>query len=159
VDLYDWLLALHLLAAASLVAALTLFTVMILSSRRASVPSEVASFWGLGRFGTVIVAVGTLGTLVFGIWLAVEVDEYRVWDGWIIAAIVLWAVASEAGRRSGIPFTKAGKRARELLAAGNDAPDAELGTLMGDSRAFLFHWITVAATLAILVLMIYKPGA
>ncbi len=157
--LYQWLLALHVLAAAALVAALALFTAMILGSRGESVPSAVARFWGLGRFGTVIVSIGTLGTLIFGIWLAIEVDEYQVWDGWIIAAIVLWAIASETGRRSGIPFTAAGKRSRELLAAGNDAPDAELGALMGDSRAFLFHWITVAGTLVILVLMIYKPGA
>jgi uncharacterized membrane protein len=158
-DLYDWLLALHLLAAASLVAALVLFTAMILASRSSDRPSEVARFWSLGRFGTVIVAIGTLGTLVFGIWLAIQVDEYQVWDGWIVAAIVLWAIASWTGQRSGVPFTKAGERARELLAAGNDAPDPELGALMGDSRAFVLHWMTVAATLVILVLMIYKPGA
>jgi uncharacterized membrane protein len=159
VSFHDWLLAFHVLAAASLVAALTLFTVMILASRRADRPSEVARFWGLGRFGTVIVSIGTLGTLLLGIWLAIESDDYKLWDGWIIAAIVLWAIGSEAGRRSGIPFTRAGQRARALLAAGNDAPDAELGALMGDSRAFLLHWITVAAVLVILVLMIYKPGA
>jgi uncharacterized membrane protein len=159
VSFHDWLLAFHVLAAASLVAALTLFTVMILASRRADRPSEVARFWGLGRFGTVIVSIGTLGTLLLGIWLAIESDDYQVWDGWIIAAIVLWVVASGAGQRSGVPFTKAGQRARELLAAGNDAPDPELGALMGDSRAFLLHWVTVAGTIAILVLMIYKPGA
>jgi len=159
VAFYDWLLALHVLAAASLVAALTLFTVVILSSRHTDVPSRVARFWGLGRFGTVIVSVGTLGTLILGIWLAIDSDAYQVWDGWIIAAIVLWVIAAGAGQRSGVPFAKAGERARKLVAAGNDAPDAELGALMGDSRAFLLHWVTVTATLAILVLMIYKPGA
>jgi hypothetical protein len=30
---------------------------------------------------------------------------------------------------------------------------------MSDSRAWVLHWVTIAATLAILVLMIYKPGA
>jgi hypothetical protein len=30
---------------------------------------------------------------------------------------------------------------------------------MSDSRAFVLHWVTVASTLVILVLMIYKPGA
>jgi hypothetical protein len=158
-DLYGWLLALHLLAAAALVAALSLFTVMLLSTRHTSVPSEIARFWGLGRFGTIIVSHGTLGTLIFGIWLSINEDEYQVWDPWIIAAIVLWAIASWAGQQSGVPFTKAGARARELAASGNDAPDPELGALMGDSRAFLLHWVTVAGTLAILVLMIWKPGA
>jgi uncharacterized membrane protein len=159
VDLYQWLLALHLLAAASLVAALTLFTVLVLSTRGTDVPSKVARFWGLGRFGTVIVSIGTLGTLFFGIWLAIDADAYHVWDGWVIAAIVLWAIASGAGQRSGVPYQKAGERARLLVAAGNDAPDAEIGSLMSDSRAWVLHWVTIAATLAILVLMIYKPGA
>jgi uncharacterized membrane protein len=159
VSFHDWLLSFHVLAAACLVAALTLFTAMILHSRGADRPSEVARFWGLGRFGTVIVSIGTLGTLLLGIWLAIESDDYQVWDLWIIAAIVLWAIASWAGQQSGVPFTKAGKRARELVAAGNDSPDAELGALMGDSRAFALHWVAVVGTLAILVLMIYKPGA
>jgi hypothetical protein len=38
--------------------------------------------------------LGGLATLVLGIWLAIYVDGYEVWDGWIIAAIVLWLVAT-----------------------------------------------------------------
>ena len=37
--------------------------------------------------------------LLLGIWLALEVDSYELWDGWIIAAIVLWLIASAAGGR------------------------------------------------------------
>jgi uncharacterized membrane protein len=158
-SLYQWLLALHVLAAASLIAALVLFTVMILATRGSDRPSTVARFWGLGRFGTVIVSIGTLGTLFFGIWMAIDADAYQVWDGWILAAIVLWAIASATGQRSGVPYQKAGERARELVASGNDAPDAEIGALMGDQRAWILHWVTVVTTLVILVLMIYKPGA
>jgi uncharacterized membrane protein len=158
-SLYQWLLALHVLAAASLVAALTLFTVLILATRGADRPSTVARFWGLGRFGTVIVSIGTLGTLFFGIWLAIDAEAYQVWDGWVLAAIVLWAIASASGQRSGVPYQKAGERARELVAAGNDAPDPEIGSLMGDGQAWVLHWVTVVTTIAILVLMIYKPGA
>ena len=158
-DLYQWLLAFHVLAAASLIAALVLFTVMVLSTRGTDVPSKVARFWGLGRFGMVIVSIGTLGTLFFGIWLAIDAEAYQVWDGWVLAAIVLWAIASASGQRSGVPYQKAGERARELLASGNDAPDAEIGALMRDQQAWILHWVTVVVTLVILVLMIYKPGA
>ena len=42
--------------------------------------------------------VGGIATLVFGIWLAL--DEYSLLDGWILAGIVLWALATEAGRRA-----------------------------------------------------------
>lgn len=54
-----------------------------------------------------LVIAGTLGTLVFGIWLAIERDEYQVWDGWILAALVLWAIAAETGRRGGVPYMEA----------------------------------------------------
>ncbi len=158
-DLYHWLLALHVLSAAALVAALVLFTVLIMSSRGEDVPSRVARFYGVARFGNIVVGVGIMGTLILGIWLAIMVDEYHVWDGWVIAAIVLWAIASEAGRRSGKTYTEAGDLARARVAEGNDQAEPELRRLMGDSRAFALHWVTVVLTLLILVDMIYKPGA
>src|SRR5581483_3011206 len=40
---------------------------------------------------TAAVPIGGLGTIVFGVWLAIVDDAYHVWDGWIVAAIVLWA--------------------------------------------------------------------
>ena len=33
-------------------------------------------------------------------WLAIDIDGYELWDGWILAAIVLWAIATELGRRA-----------------------------------------------------------
>lgn len=42
--------------------------------------------------------VGGIGTLVFGIWLAL--DEYSIVDAWILIAFVLWAGAYELGRRA-----------------------------------------------------------
>ena len=60
-----------------------------------------------------IVAVGSLGTIVFGVWLAISLDAYQVWDGWVLAAIVLWAIAVEVGRRGGTGYGAAGKRGRQ----------------------------------------------
>src|SRR3712207_5467675 len=50
------------------------------------------------RLSNLLWDVGGIGTLVFGLWLAI--DEYDIFDGWIIAALVLWAIATELGRRA-----------------------------------------------------------
>ena len=74
-------------------------------------------------------AVGGLGTLVFGIWLAIYVDGYEVWDGWIITAIVLWAIATELGRRAQLAYTAL-------------AGAAEGGTVPGRrAGGTLMHWL------------------
>jgi hypothetical protein len=159
VRLDDWILSLHLLSAFSLVGALTLFTIVVVVLRSATRPTQVSAFDPLMRGGTIAVSIGTIGTLVFGIWLALSVDAYDIWDGWIIAAIVLWAIASELGRRSGVEYKRASERAAELTGAGQDQPDAELAALARTSKGLGLHLASSVGTLAILVLMIWKPGA
>jgi hypothetical protein len=78
--------------------------------------------------------VGGLLTLVFGVWLAL--DDYSITDGWIIGALVLWFVGGGSGSRVGELYNKGeGLRARQPLA------------------------VQTIATLALLFLMIFKPGA
>jgi hypothetical protein len=127
---YDWLLFLHVTAAFALVATVVVFSAFALGAQAESRVLTVAS---------VLWAVGGLGTLVFGIWLAIYVKGYQVWDGWIIAAIVLWAAATELGRRAEVGF-----RGRE-------------GTTV--AQAAMWHWLRSALVLALLVIMVYKPGA
>ena len=103
-EFYDWLLALHVLAAFSLVAALVLYTVVIASSWNLTVPSDVARLFRVSRVGDVAIAVGSIGTLVFGVWLAIDSDDYQVWDGWVIAALVLWALSMATGSRTGAAY-------------------------------------------------------
>jgi uncharacterized membrane protein len=134
VSLYDWLLFLHVLGAFALVGALTLISIVIVATWRAERPSDIAEFAGVTRVGRWLVGAGTSMTIVFGVWLAIEVDQYRVWDGWVIAAIVLWAIAAETGRR---------------------AVDA----VRGGRRAVGMQLASSAAVLVILVDMIWKPGA
>ena len=74
--------------------------------------------------------------LVFGIWLALYLDGYELWDGWIIAAIVLWLVASGAG----------GQLERSVRE----------GTFAGTRRLYV---VMALASLALLIDMIWKPGA
>ena len=134
----DWLLALHLLSAVSLGAALTGFWVLTLATRSSSTLPGAA----VGRLNAPLVAavsIGSLGTLVFGVWLAIVEDAYHPWDGWVIAAIVLWAIGVGAGQRAGRVFESGGPEAR--------------------SRALTLQVVSSLAILAVLVLMIWKPGA
>jgi hypothetical protein len=158
VELNDWILALHLLAAFSLVAAEVVFSIQIAALWRTESTERAASFMPLARIGTVMVVVGTLGTIVFGVWLAISVDGYAVWDGWILAAIVLWAIGSETGRRGGAEYAAAGARAEELAAAGTTS-SPELAAAFGASRGFWLHVATFVVVVLILVDMIWKPGA
>jgi hypothetical protein len=155
----SWLLALHLLSAAALVGAVTVFWVLIHSVRSVSQPAHVLALAPLMRVGSVVVIVGSLGTIVFGLWLAITLDAYHPWDGWVIAAIVLWAIAGETGRRSDPEYAKAFAKAKELAAAGQPGPNDELRVLCRTQKGLLLHSIASLAVLLVLVDMIWKPGA
>ena len=117
-DLNDWILSLHVLSAFALVGAMVIFWIMIVSLWGTDSTSRVASLMRVSQIGTVLVSVGSLGTIIFGVWLAISVDAFEIWDGWVIAAIVLWALAVELGRRGGKLYGDAGTEAERLAAAG-----------------------------------------
>lgn len=156
---YDWLLFLHVLAAFSLVAAEVLFSFVILSSRNLDVPSDVARIFRLSRIGEVLVNAGAIGVLAFGIWLAIDVDEYQIWDGWIIAALVLWALFAEAGRRVGKIYNAARDRARALVAESRNEPSAELNAILRSQTGLVLQAASVVIVILFLIDMVYKPGA
>ena len=156
---YDWILSLHVLAAFSLVTAYVLYGVMIAWSWRRETPAEMLRLTGISRTGNVLMWVGSIGTLGLGIWLALDVDGYSILDGWILGAIVLWALAMETGRRSGTLYARAGTRAAELSAAGQEGPSTELGEILRDRRALMWQALSSVAVLVLLWDMIYKPGA
>jgi hypothetical protein len=139
---YDWLLFLHLLAAFLL--AVT------------AVTYSAVAFGAAASGRTLFVAdrcwdVGGIGTLILGVWLALYLDEYEIWDGWIIGAIVLWVVATGLG--DSIRRQRAGAEPG-VPAAGGPATAFTL-----ESRVALMHWLRTLAVLGLLVLMIWKPGA
>ena len=157
-SLDDWILSLHVLSAFALVAAMLLFWVLIFAVRRTDDPGFTAGMAPMARIGNASVIAGTLGTLVFGIWLALSVGPYDLWDGWIIAAIVLWAIGAETGRRSGAEYLRGMEKAQELLAADQTEPSAELAALNRTRNGVLMHALSSAAVVLILIDMIWKPG-
>ena len=156
---YDWLLFLHVASAFALIAALVLYSVLIAVVWNKDVPADVARLFRISKVGDVLIAVGSIGVLVFGIWLAIDVDGYEVWDGWVIAAIVLWLVMGALGSQTGKIYNAARDRARALVREGNNAPSAELRALVQNRPGLWFHTGGIVVVLLLLIDMIFKPGA
>lgn len=157
---YDWLLFLHVATAFALVAALVVFWIIAVAGRNTDRPSESLRLFSIARPANILVVVGTMGTLIFGIWLAIDSDAYKVWDGWVLLAIALWVVAAGTGQRGGQTYAEAQKLAAQLAADGRgDEPSPELRVRLQDRRAMWLNIVSSAAVLAILIVMIYKPGA
>ena len=126
--LNDWILALHLLSAFAFVGRPRgLLDPDRRLARNIDTPGPTIALgtrsW---RDRQRRVVVGALGTIVFGVWLAISRDAYQVWDGWVIAAIVLWAIGGGVGARAGEEYERALHRARELQASGETGPSNEL---------------------------------
>jgi hypothetical protein len=155
----DWLLALHVLSAFALVAGIVLFWVLIVAVRQADTAAATIRLGPAARVGNAGTGLGWIGTIVLGVWLALSVGGYDIWDGWIIAAIVLWAISTPLGQRTAAAYEQAVKKARELQAAGQTGPSAELVGLNRTSRAVVLHLLMSVVVLLILVDMIWKPGA
>ena len=128
---YEWLLLLHMIGAFAAVGSVVVFSVLLAGGARvagAQLTFLGRRLWDVG---------GTL-TLVFGVWLALDVDGYSIVDAWILIALALWAVAGGAGIRLGMLYTE-GEPPRERVVP-------------------LYAGMALAVT-ALLVVMIYKPGA
>ena len=155
----QWMLAFHVLSAFSLIAGLILFWVLIVAGRRIDTPGDTLRLGPVAKVGNAAVGVGMGGTIVFGIYLAFAIDGYALWDGWILAALVLWFVGAALGRRTGAEYIRAPKKAMELEESGQTGPNAELLALNRTSRGVLLQTLTSLVALLILIDMIWKPGA
>jgi hypothetical protein len=155
----DWLLSLHLLSAAAFVSGIIVFWVVILFARRNDLPEAATRLGPLAITASAVLGVGATGTLVLGIWLALSYGNYSLWDGWIIAAIVLWVIAMVVGQRTGAAYEPSAKKAQELREAGQTGPSAELLALNRNPTGLLMQSLSSLVVLLILVDMIFKPGA
>jgi cell division protein FtsW (lipid II flippase) len=124
---YDWLLFFHLIAVFLIGATVVVYSAVALGARAPGRTLFVADrCWD----------VGGLGTLIFGIWLALNLDQYDFFDGWILLAIALWFVATGLGQSS-----------QRRVASGATTAVATM------------HWLRTLVIIGLLVVMIWKPGA
>jgi hypothetical protein len=132
--MYEALLFFHVLAAFFLAMGVVIYSGFVFGSPVNRPTRTVAeALWG----------VGGLGTLAFGIWLALNRPEYEIWDGWIIGAIVLWLAATGTGQPVSMAFQ----------------PRGDDSAIAVDRRIVLMHWLRVILVVALLVVMVWKPGA
>jgi hypothetical protein len=155
----DWMLALHVLSAFAYVAGIVLFWVLIVAVRKIDTPAGTIRMDPIVKVGNASVGIGGVGTILLGIWLTFRLDGYAIWDVWIIAALVLWALAAAVGQRTGVEYTKGMTKAKELEAAGLGGPSAELLALNRTSNGVVLHALASAFVLLILLDMIFKPWA
>jgi uncharacterized membrane protein len=156
--LYQWLLFFHVTGAFFLIGGIVVAGILnllaIATERR---PSEVATLFGLVRFAVPLIGAGLLLTLAFGLWLVHEAD-YGYGEGWIVAAIVLWVLASALGNIDGRYQRKTGELARRQAEAG-DMPSSELRARLRNPQALAISYASGLMAFAVLALMIWKPGA
>ena len=154
--MYRWALFLHLVGALLFFSGLAVAAVAQLSARRRRRPSEIALVLGSARTGVLMVALGAVLILAFGLWLS-DLSGYGL-DGWVLAALVLFLVSVVLGGLGG-RTPKQARRLAERLALAGDEPSPELAALLRSPRADALNAAAAVAAVAVLVLMVWKPGA
>ena len=156
-DKYEWLLFLHMTGAFLFIGAAVVALVFNVAALRRERPSEIALLLRLTARTTPAFGIGGLLLIVFGLWL-VDDAGYGYGDAWIVAALVLFVLSNVFGAVGG----GRGKPTMELaerLAAEGDQPSAELKTRLRDPLVLFLDWGAAVLGFAVLVLMIWKPGA
>jgi hypothetical protein len=91
VNFYDWMLALHLLAAFAIAAALVLYSVLVFDGRRTESPDRRQLLFRIAPIGTPLIGGGSVLALILGVILAIDSDTFRDLERLDHRAIVLWA--------------------------------------------------------------------
>lgn len=153
----QWLLGFHLLGAFLFVSGAVAAGLLHALAARRERPSEVAFLLGLTRPAVAVVGVGSLAALGFGAGL-VSHAGFRWSQGWISAALALWVVSMALGGIGGRSARHTRYLARRLAAEG-DRPSEELRRALADPLARALNYGSFLAAVAILALMVWKPGA
>ena len=152
----EWALFLHLVGAFLFVGGAIVAAVGFEAARRRERPGEIALLLGLTRVGVLLVAVGALLVLACGLWL-VRLGPWSFGTGWVDASLALFAAAAVLGWLGGQSPKRARLLAERLARDGRDAT-AELRALLDDRLARTANYASALVVLAIVVLMVFKPG-
>ncbi|MBU6157338.1 MAG: DUF2269 family protein [Alphaproteobacteria bacterium] len=130
--------------------------VVATAAPRREKPSEIAAILGLARYGAIMLGVGGLVLLVAGFYLSGKIEGYG--QRWLEISIVLFVIALVVGAWGGRRSRKAREYA-EQVAAGSGGDEATLRAMLANRATWAMHWASVVLALAVLVLMIWQPGA
>jgi len=156
---YEILLFIHLVGVFLILAGAGVSTASGIAMTRTNVVRSIGLLAGTGRVAELFVTVpGALVTIVFGSWLVAEVGVYEFSQPWISTSYVLWFAAMGIGTGLLGPILKRIEaRAAALEAEGVDTSD-ELKAMASDPKLPLFGNVLHVLTLAVLALMVFRPG-
>ena len=154
-NFYAWMLALHLLAAFALAAGLVLFAALVVAGRRMVTLDQTRLLFRVAPIGGPLTGAGAGLALILGVVLAIKSDTFEIWNGWIIAAFVLWALLGAVGQRTGAYYTNIQRRAE----SGDPGAEAEVLAGLRAPTGALLHLATIAIFVLLLLDMLFKPGA
>jgi uncharacterized membrane protein len=157
VGLSQWLIALHVSGAFLFLGGGVLAAAFSVAAQRSERPSEIALFLGLTRVAVVFIAFGALLTLVVGFWLVSDQD-YSFSELWLVLSLILWVAAVGMGQVGGMRDRETRLLADEL-AAGANVATPELRARLRDPRTLALDYGSGLALVAVLALMVWKPGA
>jgi uncharacterized membrane protein len=153
----QWLTFLHLAGAFLFVGGSILAAVLRVTAMRRHSPGEIALLLGAVRPAVPVVAGGLVLTVGVGFWLADRLG-YDLGGTWLSLtfALVAWmlVVGALAGRQD--------RHTRELaerLAREGDVRSAELAARLRDPLNLALNASMLAAVVAVVALMVWKPGA
>ncbi len=124
-------------------------------ARRREDPVGVAALLGVARAGVALVGLGIVAVVAGGFWL-IAIGPYGFGDGWVAASVGLLVVSAALGAAGG----RRAKQARlhaERLARDHAPADPLLHRLLNDRVALTLNYLSAAALIAVLALMIAKP--
>ena len=153
----QWLLMFHVAAAFCFVGGSVAAGILNVLAIRSERPSDAAMLLRLINKTLPVIFVGVAGTLVFGIWLWHQ-EHFGIGAAWIWIALALWALAGALGSIGGRHQERARKLAEQLAAQGDTTSD-ELRALLRDPKGAAVSYLAGVATIAILVLMVWRPGS
>ena len=154
----DWIFGLHVTMAALLVGSLVMSWIVIVSLLTTDKPGMTLSLHRVKLVATGATIIGLLGTISLGIWTAILRTDFHPWDGWVIAAYILWGIATILLVRSFGEFEKAAHKAKSLIASSETGPSADLVALNRTARGLLFRAVASLAIVLIGIDMSWKPG-
>jgi hypothetical protein len=148
-------LFMHLLGAFLLIGGTMVAGVGFETARRRERPDEIALLLGVTRVGVLLVVVGELIVLAFGLWL-VELRHVGYRTGWVVASLAMLGAAAVIGALGG----RRPKQARLLatrLAAADQTTTPQLRALLDDRSSRTANYLSSVLVLGIVALMVFQP--
>lgn len=158
-DLEDVLLLLHFLGVFLIVAGAGTATVLGPVMARMRNTQALAALIRPGRIIPWLTHSGAFVVLITGSWLVTEEGRFDFEQGWLIASYVLWIAVTALSFLGLGPHQRKLERLAEEAAEAGDEENEDLIAAVNAPRGMIMGAVANLITVAILVLMVFKPGA